>query len=73
MRPISVWVSVRVYEQEINRDVHELHPSAGVKGLFAGNISSQQGAAASCSTLSSLTTAKYCSYRAPRAQLSLSL
>ncbi len=55
------------------RDVHELHPSAGVKGLFAGNISSQQGAAASCSTLSSLTTAKYCSYRAPRAQLSLTV
>ncbi len=73
MRPISVWLSARVCEQEIHRDVHELHPSAGVTGLFAGNISSQQGAAASCSTLSSHTTAKYCSYRTPRAQLSLTV
>lgn len=72
MRPAIVYVSVQVCKQEITSVVHELHPSARVKGLYAGNISSQQGAAASCSTLSSLTTAKYCSYRAPRAQHSLS-
>lgn len=58
MRHISVYVSVRVCEQEINNVVHELHPSARVKGLFADNISSQQGAAASCSTLSSFHRCK---------------
>lgn len=72
MRPVIVYVSEQVCKQEINSVVHELHPSTRVKGLYADNISSQQGAAASCSTLSSLTAAKYCSYRAPRAQHSLS-